>query len=470
MPLYRRYTGADIVDGSITTDDLASAVDASLVLADSAAQKAANLTDLASASSARTALGLGSAAVMTPTSIAADAALTGTYAAIARRADLEASLRVRQATLRTAVSGASVTASAASAATGLAGGTDVLSITNTTTGAVSTKFRFSRAVPVQFDTNTFSNTACVSSGIQTYKSALDMLVEFDHGGATTMEVLFQSAGSAFSTRYWMDGQPINPTVLTPNITGGAYYYVTVVLPDAGWHRIGIELGANARFRGVRRDSTATIAAPADPTGKRLIAIGDSYVAATGAAARFDGFATEAGRLLGIEVVSSGAGGTGYLQTAGGGNPYPKYRDRIASDVTPLVTSDTSILVTGGQNDLDQYALVGAEAALLFAALKTAAPSAKIGVLLPFVTSGDPGAGGYVAMREGIQAAAVAAGITVVADPQAEGWITGTGYMGALQHDGNADFLIYTDHAHPSADGHKYYGLKLAAGLIHAALV
>ena len=71
---------ADLRDSAVTVGKTSTAVQASLGKADGAAQKSANLTDLTSASSARTALGLGSAATMTPTSIAADAALTGTYA------------------------------------------------------------------------------------------------------------------------------------------------------------------------------------------------------------------------------------------------------------------------------------------------------------------------------------------------------------------------------------------------------
>lgn len=67
-------------DSVVTANKLDASVRTSLSKADSAMQRAANLSDLTDASAARNNLGLGAAAVMTPTAIATDPALSSTYA------------------------------------------------------------------------------------------------------------------------------------------------------------------------------------------------------------------------------------------------------------------------------------------------------------------------------------------------------------------------------------------------------
>jgi glycerophosphoryl diester phosphodiesterase len=75
MPITGIGSAADV-------DPVASLVTALSAATASSLQKASNLSDLASSSTARTNLGLGSAATMTPTSLAADSAFTGSYSAL----------------------------------------------------------------------------------------------------------------------------------------------------------------------------------------------------------------------------------------------------------------------------------------------------------------------------------------------------------------------------------------------------
>lgn len=71
-------TAATQASGAFDAAGAATAAQAAAVA--SSVQKAANLSDVASAGTARTNLGLGTAATMTPAGLAADSAFTGTYA------------------------------------------------------------------------------------------------------------------------------------------------------------------------------------------------------------------------------------------------------------------------------------------------------------------------------------------------------------------------------------------------------
>lgn len=276
--------------------------------------------------------------------------------------------------MRTARLDTALVALAPGAASALTGSTSVPAITDTGAGAINPLFRISRARAIQTSAAVFQNESFQSSGIQTYKGALDMLVEFVHSGATSVEIRYQAA-QASKIRVLVDGRMFNvDPISTP--TDGNFSYYTLTLPDAARHLVSVECGQNFRFLGLYRAGAATVTAPTNPRGARLIVIGDSYTGATGAASRFDGYATEAGRLLGLrDVVSSGAGGTGYLTAnADPTFPFPKYRSRISSDVVPFLTGNDVTLVTGGQNDLAQSpSAISTEAALLFAALKPPRP-------------------------------------------------------------------------------------------------
>jgi hypothetical protein len=84
MPLYRsaESLAADAAFAA-AYDTAGAAATAQAAAIAVSAQRASNLSDLASPSTARTSLGLGSAATMTPAGIAADTALTGAFAPLA---------------------------------------------------------------------------------------------------------------------------------------------------------------------------------------------------------------------------------------------------------------------------------------------------------------------------------------------------------------------------------------------------
>src|SRR5512141_2387083 len=71
---------SQVQDNALPKSKLDTTAQASLTKADGSLQATNNLSDLAAPATARTNLGLGTAATMTPASLAADSALSGMYA------------------------------------------------------------------------------------------------------------------------------------------------------------------------------------------------------------------------------------------------------------------------------------------------------------------------------------------------------------------------------------------------------
>lgn len=180
--------------------------------------------------------------------------------------------------------------------------------------------------------------------------------------------------------------------------------------------IGVIVGAN--------DSLDPVAL----RGPRCIVLGDSFT--TNAS---DGWVAQFADAMGWDDVwPSGVGGTGYLATAGGAAP--KYRDRVEHDIVQYAPD--VVLVSGSVND-DAFtaAQVGAEATLLYSALRSALPDA----LIVAATTATGGVGrcsaNKLATKDSLKAQAEAEGVLWI-DPLETPicFATGTAISGTVRAD------------------------------------
>jgi lysophospholipase L1-like esterase len=228
--------------------------------------------------------------------------------------------------------------------------------------------------------------------------------------APTFEVLCK--GAAMTLRFRINGQYVTAggggTVTTNS--DGAIHYISVANGSRAFRRVEVDFSANGAFGGVRTAATDTLTAIPASKQPRLLALGDSFVEATGATMAHTGFATTLAQLLGCVPVPSGWGATGYIDSAGGTKT--TFRGRFATDVVP--EAPDVIVFAGGINDYpdDTAANIGAEALLLFQQSLAAFPLAQQYVVSPFWRNGvSTYPANLLATRDAIKASALAVGFT-----------------------------------------------------------
>lgn len=179
------------------------------------------------------------------------------------------------------------------------------------------------------------------------------------------------------------------------------------------------------------------------------------------------------------TASGGAEGSGYSASptvaVSGTNPTGgryKFGDRLQHDV--ISYAPQFVVVAGGINDVPNFsseqATVTSLVASFMSRLAAGLPHASVFVLGNWCPTGSPTAA-QIGMRNLLQAQAAANGLmfidNVVAQTTAQinqGWITGTGNLGAPAGNGNADYYIGTDGTHPTSLGHVFLGQKVAAAI------
>lgn len=250
------------------------------------------------------------------------------------------------------------------------------------------------------------NNAVTAKSIQNGANPVpNYCVDFMHYGTAFEVNVVALAG--YYVRVTVDG-----IILGAAATSGSASLLPVTFPDARTRRIRLEMSGTG-FYGVNIGPNDSLWKP-PVRGPRVIVAGDSYTAGTGAtyggtSAWVRAFSNS---LALDDVWSSGVGGTGYV------NPGTsmKMRDRIG-DVTGYAPD--YVLWAMGHNDASYTAAqVRAEAAACFAAVAAACPNAKQIALSPLWGPGPStfGAGaslGVLNARDGIKAAAAAAGIPFV---------------------------------------------------------
>ena len=235
--------------------------------------------------------------------------------------------------------------------------------------------------------------------------------------------------------------------------------LVVYWPSVARREVRVELD-HVPWGGLRIESSGLVE-PVDAPGQRVIVLGDSVTAGTGALASFAGFVQSAAAILGwTDAWASGVGGTGYV------NPGPPgqvaFISRVDHDVISYAPS--VVLVAGGTND-HAYAPtdVQAAAAALYQRIADGLPAAVVYVMGPWCSKG-PAPAQWVATRDALVSALSGFPSFRFIDNIAEQWITGTGNVAVPKGNGNADLYISADGTHPTQAGHDYVGQRLAADI------
>jgi lysophospholipase L1-like esterase len=261
-------------------------------------------------------------------------------------------------------------------------------------------------VGTSFPDCTFVKSKCVNLGatVGANVSNVAYSTTFLHDGS---ELEIVSKGTQAKLIAKVDDQYVSLTPTTLANDGSTYYWY-FPFGSRALRRIEIMGYSNAwYFGGVYTGPNDTIL-PASPRGPRTIVIGDSYTGLTGTTSPINGWPFAFADAMGWDDVwASGVGSTGYLANASAAAM--TFRDRIVADCTSF--NPDVVIIAGGINDsATSAALVGAEAATLYAQIKAALPNALLVVVSPFWPKG---AGSTIValwnVKAAIKAAAVAAG-------------------------------------------------------------
>ena len=297
----------------------------------------------------------------------------------------------------------------------------------------------------------------VAGGITGVYAQIPFKIEFE---IDAQEFEFLTLGTGARYRLKIDGDYVELDERVSPQPDGNFYWVKLEFDSK--RRRGVAIEANGlAFGGVALNSEDRAYYPETSLGPRCIVLGDSFT---------EGLLSFAQRLSGLtgwEIWGSGVGGIGYM------NPGPPGRvqfiARVESDV--IRNYPDIVVIAGGINDAAYPPdALRTQAQALYDTLLTNLPSAKLVVLGPWWPRGVPPQF-VLDTRDALKDAALSRGLEFI-DPivatnttqKNVGWITGTGYTGNPQGDGNADLYISSDHTHPTDLGHQYLALRLAERL------
>lgn len=295
-------------------------------------------------------------------------------------------------------------------------------------------------------------------------------IEFDTDAAL---IFLSYRGNSTSPAYpsvgvTVDGRPVSANYF--HDTSGNTSVINglkIALPGPGrYRRIKLHL-ANIDWRSIAVPAGATVAAPSyTPARKKVAVLGNSWI---------QGYVNHTtdphhitpllGRVLDVDIINCGIGGTGYVQ-AGTASVFGSTA-RLAA--LQLAAPDL-VIVFGAQND-DGLSGVQAAATALYSEIATRLPAAKILVVGPESTNYNSVAG-REANVTALQAAAAAAPNVLggyVINPYGEKWITGSGRIGTQNGDGIADKAMVSDAIHPTFFGTHQYVRRIVEHMAWLAL-
>lgn len=463
---------ANVDNTADTQKPISTAVQAAL---DAKLAATNNLSDLAAPATARTNLGLGSAATMTPAQIAANTALSSTYAT---RAAAKVSPPLAQIWPQPMASPPTMTLSAQQTASPIS-------------SPLNTIANFMQAGLEGYHVNRRNGTYGVltansNSYDQNQMAAGEPSVqasakEFDFYG-TEFAIKFRCGVASLSSLWiWIDGVP---ATAAPVPQAGATvvnfpYWLTVTFADAGPRRVKIwafttELGDISYVAG-------NFASPVATRQESIVMYGDSWIGGALSVPDHQLQAYLIPHLLGMEGFKAGQGSTGFT-TAGTGPPKANYLDtaRIAK---VLLVQPKYLYVHISQNDdgagASSSETMRAAVASFCSSILTGSPSTKIIIMGPPRLNTTLGTGSTNNLAGALTAATAASNVIGLIDNNSDtiygragsvlqaasgtSWLTGTGRIGAPVSNGtNCDVFFGSDAAHLTVAGHRYWAQRAAA--------
>jgi lysophospholipase L1-like esterase len=325
------------------------------------------------------------------------------------------------------------------------------------------KYRYVGSEPKPFSDPTLGVNFNVGLDGDIVANALE--VEF-WSNATTIRVYFYN-----SVRHdvWalVDDQRITDSTYLHADVGDGMCTWTLTQSTGIWRKWRLGLPATT-LRGIGIDDGAMT-----PTAKgfQLGIIGDSYVAggqqiANAVSPGVSGTISagtvfgEFAQSTGIDVWRFAVSGSGYVNDAGysGRGNYGSATRMAALAQAPALDA---LVVWGTANDKPYGASAVVSAAQqTWNTLHSARPNTPIIVVGPQCTGWPDGP--LDVINDALRGAASSNdNVTAYVDLRNNNFMSGTGYDGNLQGDGNADFFISADGGHPTHHGNRYWGENIA---------
>lgn len=271
------------------------------------------------------------------------------------------------------------------------------------------------------------------------------------------------------TRISIDRVPVPQGLISPAATGQ-----NSILFKSAKPRL-IELRTSAGIAVLYTQKPYDLWKPARRVGPRVLIMGDSWTSNSAVVKSMNACYWDIGPLIGSEDVwVDHFGGTGYTVTShadGASGTQNRYSDRLANPVLlgqtwdlAQIAPDIVVVHGGGANDkfkgkTNQQVIDGAVA--VFTTLRTKLPKAKLVFMEGFAPPGFTPATynpNFIAIRQGVQTALMAAGIHAyyVDVATTKPWVQGAGTVAAPNADGlNSSIYISADTYHEVDAGGLY---------------
>lgn len=328
----------------------------------------------------------------------------------------------------------------------------------------SNRFRYVGCQPVAFSDPTLGVNFNVGLNDEVVANTIEL--EF-WSNATTIRLHFYNINRA---DVWavVDDQRITDNTYQHADFGDSICTWTLTQSTSVYRKWRLGLPA-LTFRGIGINSGATMV----PTAKgfQLAVIGDSYVSGgiqtanavspgvTGtisAGALFGQFAQETG----LDVWRAAVSGTGYVEQGVYGAKGNYGASSRLSAFAALPAMDAVVVWSSANDKPHATGTVIAAAESLWSSLKTARPNTPIIVVGPECTGWPDGV--LDTQNDALRAAANAhSAVTAYVDLRNNNFMSGTGYDGAPQGNGNTDVFIASDGSHLTHPGSRYWGENIA---------
>lgn len=254
----------------------------------------------------------------------------------------------------------------------------------------------------------------------------------------TRNIVIRLIGANTKFELLVDGEYIPLSSYSTDSTG-AWYSLCLDFGSANWREFEL-IAINTEFGGIRTDN-GSLCIPLTSTPKLLaVSIGDSYTGGSFARSVGSTHIYTMARILGLDLVTDGVGGTGWNST---GSNVPATRITTNLGGLNALASVKYVFFDLGYNDsgTDMTAAASAFDAAV-AAVASVAPTAQIVVFGPATPQGATT--GLDAVRTMLMDRCTAHGLDFVDQRN-------------LLNLTNAPRYVYTDNTHPTADGHRYLG-------------